>query len=144
MEYRVDFNHIRKFQLVSIRRDNLFNLIRAGVLLIKFLNRLFYVQIFCIQLDKVTNLVGYVRKTGSGAGNLVSLNVFLGPGLAFRHISRPLRARGQLSAILADPLGPGASFLPYQLTPQSYTLAYGYKINIVTIIAFIAIRVLKS
>jgi len=43
MEYRVDFNHIRELQLVGIRRDNFFNLIRAGVLLVKFLSRLFYV-----------------------------------------------------------------------------------------------------
>jgi len=41
MEYEVDFNCIREFQLISIRRDNLFNLIRAGVLLIKFLSRSF-------------------------------------------------------------------------------------------------------
>jgi hypothetical protein len=41
MEYGVDFNYIREFQLVGIRGDNLFNLIRAGVLLIKFLSRLF-------------------------------------------------------------------------------------------------------
>ena len=43
MEYRVDFNHIREFQLVGIRRDNLFNLIRASVLLIKLLSRSFYI-----------------------------------------------------------------------------------------------------
>jgi hypothetical protein len=43
MEYGVDFNRIREFQSVGIRGDNLFNLIRAGVLLIKFLSRLFYV-----------------------------------------------------------------------------------------------------
>jgi len=43
MEYRVDFNHIRELQLVGIRRDNFFNLIRAGVLLVKFLSRLFCV-----------------------------------------------------------------------------------------------------
>jgi hypothetical protein len=41
MEYGVDFNCIREFQLVGIRGDNLFNLIRAGVLLIKFLSKLF-------------------------------------------------------------------------------------------------------
>jgi len=43
MKYRVDFNSIRKLQLVGIRRDNLFNLIRASILLIKFLSRLFRV-----------------------------------------------------------------------------------------------------
>jgi hypothetical protein len=37
----VDFNRIREFQLVGIRGDNLFNLIRASVLPIKFLSRLF-------------------------------------------------------------------------------------------------------
>ena len=41
MEYRVDFNRIRELQPVGIRRDNFFNLIRASVLLIKFLNRPF-------------------------------------------------------------------------------------------------------
>jgi len=43
MEYRVDFNRIRELKLVGIRRDNFFNLIRAGVLPIKFLSRLFCV-----------------------------------------------------------------------------------------------------
>jgi hypothetical protein len=43
MEYGVDFNRIREFQLVGVRGDNLFNLIRAGILLIKFLSRLFYI-----------------------------------------------------------------------------------------------------
>jgi hypothetical protein len=43
MEYRVDFNRIRELQLVGIRGDNLFNLIRASILLIKFLSRLFYI-----------------------------------------------------------------------------------------------------
>jgi len=43
MEYRVDFNRIKEPQLVGIRRDNFFNLIRASVLLIKFLSRLFCV-----------------------------------------------------------------------------------------------------
>jgi hypothetical protein len=43
MEYGVDFNRIREFQLVGIRGDNLFDLIRAGVLLIKFLSRSFRV-----------------------------------------------------------------------------------------------------
>jgi hypothetical protein len=43
-------------------------------------------------------------------------------------------AQGQLFATLANPLELLAST----------TLAYGYKINIVTIIAFINIRVLKS
>jgi len=43
MEYRVNFNRIRELQLVGIRRDNFFNLIKAGVLLIKFLSRLFCV-----------------------------------------------------------------------------------------------------
>jgi len=43
MEYRVDFNHIRELQSVGIRRDNFFNLIRAGVLPVKFLSRLFCV-----------------------------------------------------------------------------------------------------
>ena len=41
MEYKVDFNHIRELQLVKVRGDNPFNFIRASVLLIKFLNRLF-------------------------------------------------------------------------------------------------------
>jgi len=45
MEYGVDFNRIRELQSVGIRRDNLFNLIRASVLLIKFLSRSFYIQI---------------------------------------------------------------------------------------------------
>jgi hypothetical protein len=36
---RGDYNNIP----YSIREDNLFNLIRAGVLLIKFLSRLFYI-----------------------------------------------------------------------------------------------------
>ena len=58
MEYGVDFNRIRKLQSVGVGGDNLFNLIRASVLLIKFLSRLFYIQISYIQLDKVTNLVG--------------------------------------------------------------------------------------
>jgi len=48
MEYRVDFNRIRELQLVGIRRDNFSNLIRAGVLLVKFLSRLFCIQIFCV------------------------------------------------------------------------------------------------
>ena len=43
MEYGVDFNRIRELQLVGIRGDNLFNLIRAGILLIEFLSRLFCV-----------------------------------------------------------------------------------------------------
>jgi len=43
MEYRVDFNRIRELQLVGIRRDNFFNLIRASVLPIKFFSRLFCV-----------------------------------------------------------------------------------------------------
>jgi len=43
MEYGVDFNRIRELQLVGIRKDNFFNLIRASVLLIKFLSRLFRV-----------------------------------------------------------------------------------------------------
>ena len=43
MEYGVDFNRIRELQLVGIRRDNLFNLIRASILLIKFLSRSFYI-----------------------------------------------------------------------------------------------------
>jgi hypothetical protein len=43
MEYRVDFNRIRELQSVGIRRDNLFNLIGASVLLIKFLSRSFCV-----------------------------------------------------------------------------------------------------
>ena len=44
--------------IVGVRGNNLLNLIRASVLLIKFFNRLFYIQISYIQLDKVTNLVG--------------------------------------------------------------------------------------
>jgi len=43
MEYRVDFNYIRELQLVGIRKDNFFNLIRASVLSIKFLSRSFYI-----------------------------------------------------------------------------------------------------
>ena len=58
MEYRVDFNCIRKLQLVGVRKNNLFNLIRASVLLIKFLSGLFYIQISYIQPDEVTNLIG--------------------------------------------------------------------------------------
>ena len=63
LTYRIQgrFNRIRKLQLVSIGRDNLFNLIKASVFLIKFLNRLFCVQISCIQLDKVTNLVSWCQ-----------------------------------------------------------------------------------
>ena len=45
MEYKIDFNHIRKLQLVEVRGDDLFNFIRASVLLIKFLSRLFYIWI---------------------------------------------------------------------------------------------------
>ena len=41
MEYRVDLNRIRELQPVGIRRDNFFNLIRASILLIKFLSRPF-------------------------------------------------------------------------------------------------------
>ena len=40
MEYRVDFNYIRELQLVGIKRNNLFNLIRFNIFLIKFLSRL--------------------------------------------------------------------------------------------------------
>ena len=43
MEYGVDFNRIRELQSVGMRRDNLFNLIRAGVLPIKFLSGSFRV-----------------------------------------------------------------------------------------------------
>jgi hypothetical protein len=43
MEYGVDFNRIRKLQSVGIKRDNLFNLIGASVLPIKFLSRSFYI-----------------------------------------------------------------------------------------------------
>ena len=57
MEYKVDFNHIGELQLVGIERDNLLNLIRASVFPIKFLSRLFYIQISCIQLNKVANLI---------------------------------------------------------------------------------------
>ena len=57
MEYKVDFNHIGELQSVGVGGDNLLNLIRASVLLIKFLSRSFCVQISCIQLDKVTNLI---------------------------------------------------------------------------------------
>jgi len=39
----VGFNRIRELQLVGVRGDNLFNLIRASVLLIEFLSRLFCV-----------------------------------------------------------------------------------------------------
>jgi len=45
MEYRVDFNRIRELQLIGIRKDNFLHLIIAGVLPIKFLSRLFYIQI---------------------------------------------------------------------------------------------------
>ena len=58
MEYRIDFNCIRELQLVSIEGNNLLNLIRASILLIKFLSRLFYIQISYIQLNKVANLIG--------------------------------------------------------------------------------------
>ena len=43
MEHGVDFNYIRKLYLIGVRGDNLFNLIRASVLLIKFLSGLFCV-----------------------------------------------------------------------------------------------------
>ena len=59
MEYRMDFNCIRELQLVGIGGDNLLNFIRASVFLIKFFSRLFCVQISCIQLNKVANLVGW-------------------------------------------------------------------------------------
>ena len=39
MEYRVDFNCIRKLQLVDMRRNNFFNFIRVSIFLIKFLSR---------------------------------------------------------------------------------------------------------
>ena len=58
MKYRVDFNRIGELQLVGMGEDNLLNLIQASVLPIKFLSRSFYVQISCIQPDKVINLVG--------------------------------------------------------------------------------------
>ena len=61
MEYRVDFNRIRKLQSVGVGGDNLFNLIRASVLPIKFLSRSFYIQISYVQPDKVTNLVGWCQ-----------------------------------------------------------------------------------
>ena len=59
MEYGVDFNYIRELQLVDVKGDNFLNLVRASVLLIKFLSRLFYIQISYIQPNKVTNLVGW-------------------------------------------------------------------------------------
>ena len=40
MEYRVDINYIRKLKPVGVKRNNLFNLIRASVLLIKFFSGL--------------------------------------------------------------------------------------------------------
>ena len=43
MEYGIDFNRIRKLQSVGIKRDDFLNFIRAGVLLIKFLSRSFYI-----------------------------------------------------------------------------------------------------
>ena len=57
MEYKVDFNPIRELQSVSVEKNNFLNLIRASILPIKFLSRLFYIQISCIQPDKVTNLI---------------------------------------------------------------------------------------
>ena len=57
MEYKVDFNYIKKLQPVNMGGDNLLNFIRASILLIKLLNRLFCVQISYIQPDKVANLV---------------------------------------------------------------------------------------
>jgi hypothetical protein len=45
MEYGVDFNRIRKFQLVGIRRNNLFDFIGASVLPIKFLSKPVYFYI---------------------------------------------------------------------------------------------------
>ena len=58
MKYRIDFNYIKELQLVGMGGDNLLNLIRASVLPIKFLNKLFYIQISYIQPDKVANLIG--------------------------------------------------------------------------------------
>jgi hypothetical protein len=43
MEYGVDFNRIKKLQLVGVRGDDLIYFIRASVLLIKFLSRSFYI-----------------------------------------------------------------------------------------------------
>ena len=58
MEYGVDFNRIRKLQPVGMRRDDFFNLIRASIFPIEFLGGLVCIQISCIQLNRVTNLVG--------------------------------------------------------------------------------------
>ena len=77
MEYGVDFNRIKKLQLVGIKRDDFFNLIRASVFLIKFLSRSVRIQISCIQPDKVTNLIdqcwglvficcGFIDRLGPG------------------------------------------------------------------------------
>ena len=46
----------------------------------KLFNRLSYTKIF-IKLDLYN--IYYIRKTGSGAGNLVSLKVILEPGASF-------------------------------------------------------------
>ena len=43
MEYRVDFNYIKELQLVGIRRNNLFNLIKSNIFLIKFFSKLVYI-----------------------------------------------------------------------------------------------------
>jgi len=59
MEYKMDFNHIRKLQSVNVGRNNFFNFIRASILPIKFLSRSICVQISYIQLDKITNLVNW-------------------------------------------------------------------------------------
>jgi hypothetical protein len=44
----VDFNRIKELQLVGVRRNNLFNLIGASILLIKFFSRLVCIYIFYI------------------------------------------------------------------------------------------------
>ena len=43
MEYEVDFNLIRELQSIGVREDDLLNLIKAGIFLIKFFSRLFYI-----------------------------------------------------------------------------------------------------
>ena len=67
MEYGVDFNHIRKLQLVSVGRNNFFDLIRASILPIKNFNRLVCVQIFCNVSDHqvvVTTMAGHTAERG--------------------------------------------------------------------------------
>ena len=46
----MDFNYIKKLQLVGIKGNNLLNLIRASVFPIKLFNRLFY----CYRLSVIS------------------------------------------------------------------------------------------